>query len=208
MTAGIASIHVFIIYIYICSDILDFGNWKTGYCCCKFEDELLVRAVFVFKCYCIVKKHARNIIDTEQSVEIAVFGNTRHYAQRKIVPLNPSMLLFHVVCSAVLQPQCEERSTNGLAPWAATTSHNPALTPPTLWQYPGKCCLCINPPLNEASVWWGVTSTPLYLSLSLFSVLWNVVRHIMKQHVCGTNSSSLKPLGGACIVVIEKRRCL
>nr|CAD7576346.1 unnamed protein product [Timema californicum] len=35
----------------------------------------------------------------------------------------------------VLQPQCEDRVANGMAPWAAT-NHNPALTPPTLWQYP------------------------------------------------------------------------
>ena len=66
------------------------------------------------------------------------FGSARHFRLLKIIPAVSSMLLFHVVCLAVLQPQCEERATNGLAPWAATTNHNPALTPPTLWQYPGK----------------------------------------------------------------------
>ncbi|XP_033607373.1 protein winged eye isoform X3 [Cryptotermes secundus] len=46
---------------------------------------------------------------------------------------------------AVLQSQCDERSTNGLAPWAATASHNPALTPPTLWQYPAHVPVQLGP---------------------------------------------------------------
>ena len=119
--------------------------------------------------------------------------------------LNASMLLFHVVCSAVLQPQCEERSTNGLTPWAATTSHNPALTPPTLWQYPGKCCLYIIPPLMMP-VLGGEGIPPLFFSLFFYFGMLFVI--IMKQHVCGANSSGFKPLGGACVVVIEKRWCL
>jgi hypothetical protein len=69
---------------------------------------------------------------------MAVFGTSRHCGLRKTILPDSSMLVLHVVCSAVLHPQCEERSTNGLAQWAATASHNPALTPPTLWQYPGK----------------------------------------------------------------------
>nr|CAD7426466.1 unnamed protein product [Timema monikensis] len=45
---------------------------------------------------------------------------------------------------AVLQPQCEDRVANGMAPWAAT-NHNPALTPPTLWQYPASVPLQLGP---------------------------------------------------------------
>nr|CAD7444495.1 unnamed protein product [Timema bartmani] len=45
---------------------------------------------------------------------------------------------------SVLQPQCEDRVANGMAPWAAT-NHNPALTPPTLWQYPASVPLQLGP---------------------------------------------------------------
>nr|CAD7409620.1 unnamed protein product [Timema cristinae] len=48
------------------------------------------------------------------------------------------------MAAAVLQPQCEDRVANGMAPWAAT-NHNPALTPPTLWQYPASVPLQLGP---------------------------------------------------------------